>query len=202
MHITHPSLAHNQKSHKSPHPTNSRTGNLAHQPSYYRRLYHLTNNSCIARLVLLYMKVLYTYKHNLWLARSHHSASVAFGFSMVACATLCPSFSYMVRLVLLWGQLLVKEVVVTWKYSSCNLEDFLDAEGLSFWLVWMLGDKVFVQLLSILQVESVPKYGIVLTLGYASWFKEGFAKQVEFVLIVDNISLIAHVLPGILVCKV
>ena len=66
----------------------------------------------------------------------------------------------------------------------------------------MLGNEAFVQLLLIFQVESAPKYGIVLTLGYASRFKEGFAKQVEFVLIVDNISFITHALLSILVCEV
>jgi len=40
----------------------------------------------------------------------------------------------------------------------------------------MLGNKVFVQLLLIFWVESMPKYGIVLTLGYASQFEKGVAK--------------------------
>ena len=104
------------------------------------------------------------------------SASVAFGFSLVVHATFRPSFLCAVRLVSSWGWLLVKKVVVTSKYGSCDLEDFLDAEGLSFWFVQMLGNEAFMQLLSIFQVESMPKYGVVLTLGYASRIKEGFAK--------------------------
>jgi len=66
----------------------------------------------------------------------------------------------------------------------------------------MLGDKAFVQLLSIFWVESAPKYGVVLTLGYASQIKEGFAKQVELALVVDNISFVTHALACILVHKV
>jgi len=40
----------------------------------------------------------------------------------------------------------------------------------------MLGNEAFMQLLSIFQVESAPKYGVVLTLGYASRIEKGFAK--------------------------
>ena len=66
----------------------------------------------------------------------------------------------------------------------------------------MLGDEVFMQLLSIFRVESAPKYGIVLTLGYASRIEEGFAKRVELALVVDNIGFITHALACILVREV
>ena len=66
-------LTHNQKAHKPPHLNDSSTGSPARQPGYCERPYRLTNDSCLARLVLLHTKVLHTHKRNLRLARSHHN---------------------------------------------------------------------------------------------------------------------------------
>ena len=71
--VTCPSLACDQKIHKSLHLTDSRTGSPACQPGYHRRLYCLTNSLCIARLALSHLEALCTCKHNLQLARSCHS---------------------------------------------------------------------------------------------------------------------------------
>ena len=71
--VTHPSLARNQRTYKLPYLIDARTGSPACRPGYRRRAYCLTNNPCIARLVLSRMKILCTYKHNPRLARSHHN---------------------------------------------------------------------------------------------------------------------------------
>jgi len=66
-------LARNQKTHDSLHPNDSRTGSSGHWPNYRRRLYCLTRDTRRSQTVLERTKVLCTYKHNPWLARSRHT---------------------------------------------------------------------------------------------------------------------------------
>ena len=51
-------------------------------------------------------------------------------------------------------------------------------------------------------MESAPKYGVVLALGYASQFEEGFAERVELTLVVDYVGFVAHAFLGVLAGEV
>jgi len=58
------------------------------------------------------------------------------------------------------------------------------------------------QFLAVLGVESAPEDGVILTFSYPARLKEGFTERVEFAVIIDDIGLIVHALPGVLVGKV
>ena len=73
---------------------------------------------------------------------------------------------------------------------------------MAFQLVWLLHDKAFIQGLPILGVEPAPEDGVVLTSGDSSRVEEWFTKCVEFAVVINDVSLVVHVLPGILVGEV
>jgi len=56
--------------------------------------------------------------------------------------------------------------------------------------------------LTIIMVESTPKDGIVLTLGYPARIEEDLAISVELVMVIDDVSLVIHALLGVLVNEV
>jgi hypothetical protein len=63
------------------------------------------------------------------------------------------------------------------------------------------GNETFLKHLLVIGVESAPEDGIALSLHYPTCVEQDLALRIELPLVVDNIGLISHVLPGIHVSK-
>jgi len=100
------------------------------------------------------------------------------------------------------GRLLKEEVIVTGEYCSCDIEDVLEVESLSLRFVGVHGNKAFAEGLLVIRVESMPEDSVVLAYGYPTCAEEDLALSVELALVVDNVSLVSHALPGVLAGKV
>jgi hypothetical protein len=72
------------------------------------------------------------------------------------------------------------------------LKHVLKIVSFSVGLVRLLGDEAFAQRSAVVGVETVPKYGVPLTLGYSPGFEEGLAERVEVAVVVDYIGLFSH----------
>ena len=92
---------------------------------------------------------------------------------------------------------LKEKVVVAGENCPCNVKDILKVEGLTLGPVGVHGDESFTEGLLVVRVESAPEDGVALAYGYPTCAEEDLALSIELVLVVDDVSLVPHVLPGV-----
>jgi len=92
---------------------------------------------------------------------------------------------------------LKEKVVVTRENCPCDVEDVLKVEGLTSGPVGVHGDESFAEGLLVIGVESAPEDGIALAYGYPTCAEEDLALSIELALVVDDVSLVPHALPGV-----
>jgi len=63
-------------------------------------------------------------------------------------------------------------------------------------------DETFVERALVFGMESSPENGVAFADGYPTGAKEDFALCVELSLVVDDVGLVAHALPGVLGGKI
>jgi hypothetical protein len=73
---------------------------------------------------------------------------------------------------------------------------------LSFQSVWLFGDEAFSESLLVVRMETAPENGIALASGDSARGDEYLGEVVEFAVVIDDVGLITHAFPGILVCEV
>ena len=62
----------------------------------------------------------------------------------------------------------------------------------------MHGDETFVEGMLVFGVESAPEDGVTFADGYPTGAEEDLTLIVELLLVVDDVGLITHALPGVL----